>query len=190
LLRYEKFDDHKPLILYFFNNFLKEKATWRSSIKYFEFMKQSESAQFIRTNNACEGYNNRLRIQLKYCHSPIGYVIKKLIDEEAGYRNETLAILTRKKSKYSAPGHMKDLNINMPLCQFLNDFIKIFKYNKELLMILNNEKATLNDLEKYIKIDKAQDLVDEIIRNIFEEDVLEEDYEEKEEHVRKYFFKF
>ena len=81
LRRYEKKNEHKVLLLYFYNNYLKEDAKWKDSIQYNKFINQSESNLFLRTNHACEGYNNRLRTQIKYSRT----VIKKLIEEEAKY---------------------------------------------------------------------------------------------------------
>jgi len=152
-------------------------------------MKQSESRLFLRTNNACEGYNNRLRSQIKYYRTPLGYVIKKLIEEEAIFREETLNILTRKKQKNSAPNHLKDLAINMPIDHFINDLLKLFKGNKELGKFLNNEKTTIDDIKPFIQLDYANELINIIIKNIFEEDVSEEIIEKEEVNEKKYDFK-
>ena len=87
--------------------------------------------------------------------------------------------MTRKTKKNSAPSHLKDVTINMPLDEFLNDLIKIFKHNKELAKALNNEKGKIEDINDIIKLDQANELMNLIMTNIFEEDVIEETVEEK-----------
>ena len=67
----------------------------------------------------------------------------------------------------------------MPLDEFLNDLIKIFKHNKELAKALNNEKGKIEDINDIIKLDQANELMNLIMTNIFEEDVIEETVEEK-----------
>ena len=71
------------------------------------------------------------------------------------------------------------MTINMPLDEFLNDLIKIFKHNKELAKALNNEKGKIEDINDIIKLDQANELMNLIMTNIFEEDVIEETVEEK-----------
>ena len=126
-----------------------------------------------------------MRSQIKYSRTPMGYVIKKLIEEEGKYRQETLNILTRKTKKNSGPTHLKDLAVNMPLDKFLNDLIKLFKHNKELIKLLNSEKTTIEDIKSLINLDQANDIMNMIMWNILEEDLLEDPIEENENQKYK-----
>ena len=81
----------------------------------------------IRTNNACEGYNNRLREKIKFIHPSPAYLINVLINEEDEFRKFTLSVILKKKgySKKSCPCHM-DSSVKMPineLFDWLTDFI-------------------------------------------------------------------
>ena len=169
---------------------MKEDAKWRDSIQYNKFINQNESNLFLRTNNACEGYNNRLRSIIKYSRTPLGYVIKKLIEEEGKYRQETLNILTRKSKKNAGPIHLKDLVVNMPLDKFLKDLLNLFKNNKELTKLLNSEKTKVEDINDIIRLDQSTELMNLIMTNLLEEDLLEDPIEENESQKYKYKISF
>jgi len=64
--------------------------------------------------------------------------------------------------------------------------IKIFKNNASLTKILENEKSEVKDFEEILKFDYADAITDIIIKNIFEEDVI--DSNDENETLSKNFF--
>lgn len=137
---------------------------------------------FIRTNNGIEGYNNRLRVKIKFLHASVGYVVSKLIDEELYYRTETSNIILRKKGfkKRNKPSNLDELIIKIPLSQYIDDLMIIFKGNKELHHDLNKIVSTPNEdldtLFKKITIEQSNEISNLILKEFFEGNIIS--YEE------------
>ena len=71
LIENENKEPYTKFLTYFWTNYLNEKAPYHNSINYdFNLFKQD---RLIRTNNACEGYNNRLR-KKNLIHTPFSSI--------------------------------------------------------------------------------------------------------------------
>jgi len=117
---YDNKEPYSNLTRYFFNNYLHEKAFFHDAINYdITTIANSPSAKLIRTNNACEGYNNRLREKIQFVHPTASYVVKALIEEEESYRLRTLEIIEKKKAKSAFASHI-NATLKMPVNELLN----------------------------------------------------------------------
>ena len=154
--------------MYFFTNYLDEKAFYKDLVDY--DLRSDENIALMRTNNASEGYNNRLRTLVKFIHPSVGYVITVLINEESAYKDLTLKITTRKQGfvKRDTPSHF-DITTKMPIFElfyWLTDFIK--KKKKDRIL----SEVDIEDFSRIANLEDVKIIIENIESEIFEEDLM------------------
>ena len=131
---------------------------------------------FLRSNNCLEGYNNRLRIQVKYSNPSIGYLISVLLDEEHHYKSIMLKIIAKTVPKFNSPSLYDNSSVKTPIHLIYEQILSIFTKTEQKRLTTYFDDQEFKDLME-LSLQKIKEFEDKIMGALFEEDLM--DYEEE-----------
>jgi len=133
----------------------------------------------LRSNNCIEGYNNRLRLQVKYSHPSIGYLIGILINEENHFKSILLKIIAKTLPKFPVPSLSETSKVITPIDSVYQQILSTFSKSEQRRLISYFDEKEFQGLID-LSMQKMQEFEDKILCALFEEDLIEINLQEED----------